>query len=169
MPLFPYNTAAFLLAGSALGAAFAIQWVGYEPCELCLRQRIPYYVGLPALGFALAGARLGLIGARVFRILAAASLAAFLVCLALAIHHVGVEQGLWDGPARCVTRNFDMSSLEAFAAQIGGTPMVSCSVPSFKLLGFSLAVWNGAVSAAVSVLLAAGFATDRILQKPKDS
>lgn len=169
MTMFPYNTAAFLLAGSALGAAFAIQWAGYEPCELCLRQRIPYYIGLPALGLALAGARLRLIGARIFLIFVAAALAAFVICLALSVHHVGVEQGFWDGPARCVTRSFDMSTLEAFAAQIGSTPMVSCNVPSFRLLGFSLAVWNMAVSASVLTLIATGFAVDRILKSPKDS
>jgi disulfide bond formation protein DsbB len=163
------STAALLIAGSALAAALAIQWAGYEPCELCLRQRLPYYAGLPALAVALLCDRFFPAYARAVSILMSAALAAFLLAFALAVHHVGVEHGYWAGPARCVSRTFDMSSLDAFAAQIGATPMVSCNVPSFRLIGFSLATWNAAVTLAVSILISVGFTAHRILKELKDS
>jgi disulfide bond formation protein DsbB len=163
------SMAALLVAGSALSAALAIQWAGYEPCELCLRQRLPYYAGLPALAAALLADRLLPAGTRAVSILTGVALAAFLLAFALAVHHVGVEHGLWEGPVRCVSRTFDMSSLDAFAAQIGRTPMVSCNVPAFRLLGFSLATWNVAATAIVSTLLFKGFESSRILRKSKDS
>jgi disulfide bond formation protein DsbB len=163
------SLAALLVAGSALAAALTIQWAGYEPCELCLRQRLPYYFGLPTLAAALLADRLLRAGTRVVSILTGAALASFLLAFALALHHVGVEHGFWEGPVRCVSRAFDMSSLDAFAAQIGRTPMVSCNVPSYRLIGFSLATWNAAATAVVSILLFQGFDVFRILKKSKDS
>jgi Disulfide bond formation protein DsbB len=146
--------AALIAATSALAAAWVIQWYGFEPCVLCLRQRIPYYVGIPLLAAAFAVERLGKEGARKAggRLLAAA-LACFAISAILGGHHAGVEQGYWDGPASCVSRTFDTSSLDAFAAQLGATKMISCNTPSFTMLGFSLAWWNLAVSAAVAGIL----------------
>lgn len=161
-------TASLVLACGALASAFAIQRIGYEPCELCLRQRIPYYAGVPLLVAAVATRRLVPGADRIFSALMAAASIAFLVAFALAAHHLGVEHGLWEGPARCVSRSFDMSSIEAFTAQIGSTPMVSCNVPAFRLLGFSLASWNVLVTATISMTLLQGFKSVRILKKSID-
>lgn len=159
--------AALYLAGTALTAALAIQWAGYEPCELCLRQRLPYYLGLPALAAAIVVRRRRPGAHRTASVLEGTALAAFVLAFLLAAHHVGVEQGLWEGPVRCVSRTFDMSSLDAFAAQIGSTPMVSCNVPSFRILGFSLASWNMAVTLVVAGILGAGLLGRRILGNSK--
>lgn len=148
------TTVALATATAALAAAWVIQWMGYEPCVLCLRQRMPYYVGIPLLALALCLEASG--SPRMVsttRLLLAAALACFAISALLAGRHAGVEQGWWEGPASCVTRAFDTSSLNAFAAQLGSTKMVSCNTPSFTMLGFSLAGWNLAASVMVSWLL----------------
>ncbi|NTF17892.1 disulfide bond formation protein B [Agrobacterium rubi] len=148
------TTAALATASVAILSAWGIQWFGYEPCVLCLRQRIPYYVGIPLMALALGIGRYG--GDRLqcaVRPLLFLALACFAVSTVLAGNHGGVEQGWWEGPSSCVTRSLDTSSLDAFAAQLGSTRMVSCNTPSFTMLGFSLAWWNVAVSAMVSGLL----------------
>ncbi len=153
------TAAALATATVAIVSALVIQKIGYEPCVLCLRQRIPYYVGIPilvaAFGLALAGARFEVWS----RGMMALAKLCFFISIVLAAHHVGVEQGWWEGPTSCVTRSFDMSSLDAFSTQISATPMVSCNTPSFTLMGFSLAWWNVAVSFAIHGILSYGIFT----------
>ena len=36
-----------LAAAATVGGAWLFQLAGYSPCELCLKQRVPYYVGVP--------------------------------------------------------------------------------------------------------------------------
>lgn len=153
------TAAALATAVVAIVSALVIQKIGYEPCVLCLRQRIPYYAGIPALVVALG---LGLSGSRFAgwqRGMIELARLCFGISVILAAHHVGVEQGWWEGPTSCVTRTMDMSSLDAFASQISNTKMVSCNTPTFTLLGFSLAWWNLAVSFAIHSILFYGIFT----------
>ncbi len=153
------TAAALTTAAVAIVSAFVIQEIGYEPCVLCLRQRIPYYVGIPALAAALG---LGLAGSRLSawsRGMIELARLCFGISVILAAHHVGVEQGWWEGPSSCVTHTMDISSLDAFASQISNTKMVSCNTPTFTLLGFSLAWWNLAVSFAINSILFYGIFT----------
>jgi disulfide bond formation protein DsbB len=148
--------AALAVAAVAIASALFIESIGYEPCVLCLRQRYPYYVALPvlaaAIGFGMAGSRFAGWSRGMLQI----ARFCFSISFVLAGYHVGVEQGLWEGPSSCVTRALDMSSLDAFAAQISNTMMVSCNTPTFTLLGFSLAWWNLAVSFLIHAILAHG-------------
>lgn len=151
------TAAALATAVVAIVSALVIQKIGYEPCALCLRQRIPYYAGIPALAAALA---LGLAGRPGWsRGMIEIARLCFGISVFLAMHHVGVEQGWWEGPSSCVTRTMDMSSLDAFASQISNTKMVSCNTPTFTLLGFSLAWWNLAGSLAIHSILFYGIFT----------
>lgn len=153
------TAAALTTAAVAIVSALVIQMIGYEPCVLCLRQRIPYYVGLPILAAALG---LGLAGSRFAgwsRGMIELARLCFGISVILAVHHVGVEQGWWEGPSSCVTRTMDMSSIDAFAAQISNTKMVSCNTPTFTMLGFSLSWWNLAASFAIHGILSYGIFT----------
>lgn len=150
---FLLTTGALAIASAALVAAWGIQYLGYEPCVLCLRQRIPYYVGIPVLAVALALSLAGTRHSGWSRGMTELAKLCFGISAILAAHHVGVEQGWWEGPSSCVSRTMDMSSLEAFAAQISGIKMVSCNTPSFTLMGASLAWWNLAVSLAIHSIL----------------
>lgn len=145
--------AALATAIVALLSALFIQWIGFEPCVLCLEQRIPYYVGIPFIAVSLLLGSANGSAKRWSNWLLGAAAACFASSAILGAHHAGVEQGLWEGPASCVRRTLDTSSLEAFTAQIGGMKMVSCNAPNFTLLGLSLAWWNLAVSVAIAGVL----------------
>ncbi len=46
LELLTVRNAAFLIAGvsfASLAAAWTFQYLGFEPCELCYKERIPYY------------------------------------------------------------------------------------------------------------------------------
>lgn len=145
---------AIIIAGTALSTALVIQHLGYEPCVLCLRQRIPYYVGLPLLIAAVIVGKSRFANNVIQSGFTAMGAVSFLTVSGLAGHHVGVETGLWEGPTTCAVRTLDTTSLEAFTAQIGSFQMVSCNTPSITILGLSLAWWNLATSLAVLVILA---------------
>ena len=82
--------AAFVLGLAAILGALAFQYIGgLYPCELCLTQRWPYYIGLPLLAVAvLAWDRLPL-GVRVTLMAVGAGLFAW--GAGVGAYHAGVE------------------------------------------------------------------------------
>ncbi|KAA6405754.1 disulfide bond formation protein B [Candidatus Tokpelaia sp.] len=123
--------------------ALALQYIGgFLPCELCLLERIPYYIGasLAALAFVAALCRCPPKWV--------AFLFIFIALLmfydaALSVYHVGVELKYWPGPDGC--------SLAAAQAQQAGSLLdslndsariIPCEVPAGYIFGISFAGWN---------------------------
>src|SRR5207302_8121579 len=50
----PFGVALVIVAitVSSIAGAFVFEALGYAPCELCLKERIPYYAAIPFAGFA---------------------------------------------------------------------------------------------------------------------
>jgi disulfide bond formation protein DsbB len=149
-----------LLMTAALGLAWAFEvFGGFDPCPLCLEQRVPYYVGIPLALAALAAAAMRrVVPARVLAVVAAASM---VWAAGLGAYHAGVEWGLWAGPDTCggggaVT---DASSLLQTLEQ---TTFISCSEAAGRFLGLSFAGWNVvSASGAALILLAAAWSPAR--------
>ena len=84
------------LAALILITVRTLQAHGWPPCELCLRQRVPYWVALPlALGAGVAGLPSLSLNPIFSRLLMLAAGITFLVGAGLAVQHIGVEQGWW--------------------------------------------------------------------------
>lgn len=153
--------AAAVAGGAILGALFLEHAGGYLPCKLCLEQRHPYYVGLVVIAMGLVWARVKSQRSRFYTVLfAIAGTAVFAKSVFLGVQHAGVEWKWWEGPGDCgmavLSRAYDAASL---LEQIQQTRVVSCSEPALRILGLSLAGWNGIVSLATSALcLRAAFA-----------
>jgi disulfide bond formation protein DsbB len=138
----------FVVAFATIAGAWIFEWAGYAPCELCLKQRWAYYLGVPlALATALAApanpklVRSGLV---LLAILWAGS-------MVFGIYHSGVEWGFWQGPTSC-TGTGDLS---------GGLPdlskpVVMCDKPAIRIAGLSLAGWNAVISAGLAIAAFAG-------------
>lgn len=130
-----------------LGAAYVFQFgFGYQPCVLCLYQRLPWWIaiGVACLGLSLFRRAPRLLP--VFTILAGITLLAGAV---LAGYHVGVEQHWWPGPTGC-SSTADMSSmtLEEMKKAILATPVVRCDDIPWSLFGISMAGYNFLISLA---------------------
>lgn len=143
-----------ILAALTLGGAWALQRSGYAPCELCLRERVPYYVGLPiAVATAVfsrrGNHRLALAG---FVVL----LVAFAASTALGLYHVGVEWRFWPGPSECSGAVTAPPNVADFVEQLRHVAVVRCDQPALTILGVSLAGWNVLVSAAIVALTNVG-------------
>jgi disulfide bond formation protein DsbB len=144
------------VGGVVMITAIVVAWGfevvgGFDPCPLCLEQRVPYYVavplGLAALGAAFAGAMVPA------RILALAAAAAMVWAAGLGIYHAGVEWGFWEGPAACAGGGDAFAGGGTLLDTLADTQFVSCSEAPGRFLGLSFAGWNVVSASAAALLL----------------
>ncbi|MRX51323.1 disulfide bond formation protein B [Paracoccus sp. S-4012] len=135
-------------AGSALLllAAFGFQWAGYAPCALCITARWPH---VAAIVVAVVAWITG--GARFWALLGAAAMVAV---VGISVYHAGIEFDWWAGPAACSggAAGIGALSVQDLLARIEAAPVIRCDEPAVLILGFSMAVWNGVLSAVLAVV-----------------
>lgn len=152
----PWTMAMLLgaVAAIAVGGAWVFQSFGYAPCELCLRERIPYYVGVPvALVTAAASRR----GSHYFALAGfAVLLVTFAASTALGLYHAGVEWRFWPGPSECSGALTAPPNVNDFVEQLKHVAVVRCDQAALTILGLSLAGWNALVSIGLVCLANAG-------------
>ncbi|MDE2383681.1 MAG: disulfide bond formation protein B [Alphaproteobacteria bacterium] len=135
--------AVFAITLATILGAWGFEYMGYLPCELCLKQRFAYYTVIPlSLVIALAGAGNAKVLKWGLMLLAVIMLAS---CI-FGIYHSGVEWKFWPGPTTCTGGSF-----------AGGLPdltkkAVMCDQPAIRIFGLSLAGWNAVISAFTSWL-----------------
>jgi disulfide bond formation protein DsbB len=151
--------AIFLIAAATIAGAFVFQALGYAPCELCLKERIPYYAGillaLLAILLALRGWRRLLPAAFAGLILIFAASAAF------GIYHAGVEWGFWPGPSSCTGAIGKAASMQEFQQQLAHVKVVRCDAVAIRILGLSLAGWNAVISVVLAGIAVFGLLRTR--------
>jgi disulfide bond formation protein DsbB len=135
-------------AATMLGAYYFQYALHYQPCPLCLEQRIPYYVAIPlALLVAVAAKRQA---PRSVLMAGFAALAlVLLIGMAIAAYHAGVEWHLWAGPQECSgDPNFGRTG--SLIEQLNTVRVVRCDEAPWRLFGLSLAGYNALISAALA-------------------
>jgi disulfide bond formation protein DsbB len=135
--------AALALSLAVIGFVLFSQYVQhYEPCELCLRERLPWYaiIGLGLVGLAWPS-----------RWILFAIAALFLVAAGLGGHHSGVEQHWWRGPSACTGGASGANSIEELRAMMHAQQFVQCDSIAWTLFGLSMATYNFLVSLAAGV------------------
>ncbi len=151
--------AILVIAAATLGGAWIFQAFGYAPCELCLKQRIPYYIGIPLAAITcLASLRRQ-----------ATLLSPDFIALALlfgfstlfGIYHSGVEWGFWQGPSDCTGTLDQAASVNDFLKQLQTVKVVRCDAVAIRILGLSLAGWNAVISAGLCTLAIMGLRAKR--------
>jgi disulfide bond formation protein DsbB len=150
----PTTLLALAVAGISFGAlavALLAQYgFGYQPCELCIYQRIAHgltgAVALLALVAPLSAARR--------RTLLVVCGVLFLAGAALAFYPAGVERRWWASLTTCggaLPEAIDPANFDQLAAAL--TPVKPCDEIDWTIWGLSAANWNTLLS------LAAGLAT----------
>lgn len=149
------------LAVATIAGAFVFQARGILPCELCLKERLPYYAGIAIAAVTLLLAWRGARGVTQVGFVVLALL--FLFSAAFGAYHAGVEWGFWPGPADC-TGSLDRASSNAdFLRQLQKVKVVRCDAVAIRILGLSLAGWNAIISLATAALSLAGLGAARSL------
>ena len=111
---------------------------GLIPCSLCLIQRYPHIF--------VSFASVWLIYFRTHNFFMY-PLNTFVMALSitLASYHVGVEQGIFQGPQSCSSSNLSLASdksAEALLQDILNTSVVRCNEVTWSFMGLSMATWN---------------------------
>ncbi len=140
-----------LIASLTLAGAWMFQAFGYQPCELCLKQRLAYYYGIPLAVLVMFMAR----GTRYSSLVGPGLVALGLIFGANAlfgVYHSGVEWGFWLGPSECSGAATTAAKVEDFLKQLESVKVVRCDAVAIRIFGLSLAGWNAVICAALAAL-----------------
>ena len=131
----------------ALFAAYFIQYVlGHQPCNLCLIERIPYFLAIVIVILSFLLKKYEKI---YFGLL---SLIFFLATL-ISLYHIGIEQGFIEESLVCdLASNNNNLTAEDILKELKEKP-VSCKEVNFRILGLSLATINTIISLIISTIM----------------
>ena len=130
----------------SLISAFIIEFVlGYEPCKLCVYQRIPYIISILLISTIL-------FLKKYKKIILFLLLIIFVISSILAFYHFGIEQGFFNESMLCESNNsLKALNKEELLKQLEQTN-ISCKDVSFRIFGLSLATINTIFSIVLSVI-----------------
>ncbi|HEY2178205.1 MAG TPA: disulfide bond formation protein B [Caulobacteraceae bacterium] len=143
---------ALIFCAAMLAIAHAFETFGHlSPCELCLKQRDVYWLGL---GLGVVGLAWKRFAGRFdpTRPIALIFIAVFAAEAGIAAYHAGVEWKFWPGPASCSggATHVDPAALRRLlsGAKMG---LPACDRPAWVWLGLSMAGWNAVAAAVMAV------------------
>ncbi|MDB2617978.1 disulfide bond formation protein B [Candidatus Pelagibacter bacterium] len=137
-----------LISIIALISAFFIEYIlGHQPCNLCILERIPYFLAIIVILL-----NYKFIEFEKFFILFLTII--FLFGTVLSLYHLGIEQGLIQESLVCDLKSgSNLLSKEEILKQLQ-EKSVSCKDVTFKMFGLSLTSYNILIS--ILITLSAG-------------
>ena len=135
----------FLVSIIALVSAFFIEYIlGHQPCNLCILERIPYFLAIIVV----------LLNYKFFQfekffILLLAII--FLAGTILSLYHLGIEQGFIEESLVCDLKSgSNLLSKEEILKQLQ-EKSISCKDVTFKIFGLSLTSYNILISLLITI------------------
>ena len=127
--------------------AYYIEYVlGHKPCNLCLIERVPYFISFILTAFILVLNRLG-------KIISIIILLSFVFGAIVSFYHFGIEQGFFNESLVCNLGNGEALDKEQLLKQLEQSTVTSCKDVTFRFLGFSLATINMIISIILSGIM----------------
>ena len=130
----------------ALSSAYFIEYIlNYKPCNLCLIERLPYFLAIIIIF-------IGISLNRFEKIIFISLGLIFTSATILSLYHVGIEKGFFEESLVCFSNNeINILNKEDLLKEFQKT-VVSCKDVEFTLFGLSLATINGIISFILSVI-----------------
>ena len=130
----------------SLASAYFIEYIlHYKPCNLCIIERIPYFISCIMIFLSFYFKKLEKF---IFLILAII----FLMGTITSFYHFGIEQGFFEESFMCILDNeINILNKKDLLENLQKT-VVSCKEVEFKILGLSLATINTLLSLLLSVI-----------------
>tara|TARA_B100001093_G_scaffold390176_1_gene376468 strand:+ start:82 stop:570 length:489 start_codon:yes stop_codon:yes gene_type:complete len=128
-------------------SAYFIEYVlGYQPCNLCLIERIPYGLGVILLVVTF-------FSNKNEKFIVLLLILIFSFSSIISIYHFGIEQGFFQESSVCGLKNSaEILSKKELLKQLQ-EKMISCKDVTFKIFGFSLTSINIIISLFITILL----------------
>ena len=142
-----YLTFILILSLTSMGFAYFVEYVlGYQPCNLCLIQRVPYGLSiiLIVLNFLLK---------KNSKFIVLLLMLTFVFSLMISFYHFGIEQGFFNESTLCGVKNpTEVISKEQLLEQLQ-EKTISCKDVTFKIFGLSLSSINIFISFIFLIIL----------------
>jgi len=135
----------FIISIIALASAFFIEYaLGYQPCNLCILERIPYLMAIIII--VLNYKFIHLEKYFIFFLILI-----FLAATILSVYHLGIEQGFIKESLVCdLKKGSDLLSKEDILKQLQ-EKNISCKDVTFKIMGLSLTSYNILISLLITI------------------
>ena len=142
-----YFNLVFFISVISLTSAYFIEYIlGYQPCNLCLIERIPY--GLSVLVIII-----NITFNKIEKILVLTLILIFVFSLIVSIYHLGIEQEIFEESSICGVKNAnEILSKEELLRQLN-KKIVSCKDVTFRIFGLSLTSINIMLSLILTIFL----------------
>ena len=139
--------AIFLISLIALMSAYFIEYVlGYQPCNLCLYERIPYFLAILIL---LTNFKYNKLEKYFILFL----IIIFFTATLLSLYHLGIEQGLIEESLLCnLEKDKNITDKDEILKQLQ-QKNISCKDVAFKIFGLSLTSFNIIISLLLTISL----------------
>ena len=136
-----------LFSVGALTSAFIAElYFNLAPCEMCLKQREPYYIIiLGFIFFAILGWQKRLWFYLVVEVISVYG-------LFYSIWHVGIENQLLSGPAGCSSELNMTNNVSSLKEQILSKPVINCEDIAWSIIGLSAATINSLLLFLIFIL-----------------
>ena len=134
-----YLKVLFILSTTILVIAYTIQYIlGYQPCNLCIIERIPYALSILILIFNYKFKKNELFYCVLLMIV-------FTFSFLISVYHFGIEQGLINESNVCASNSTDLITKEDVLKSLQKIK-ISCKDVAIKFFGLSLTTYNVIVS-----------------------
>ena len=125
----------FILSIITLISAYAVEYIlGYQPCNLCLIERIPYALAIIVLILNYKFQRDEIFYTVMLLLI-------FLFSFIISIYHFGIEQEFIEESSICISKNVDLITKEDILKSLQKLN-ISCKDVAFKIFGLSLTTYN---------------------------
>ena len=130
----------FLFSIIALISAFFIEHaLGYQPCNLCLIERIPY-------GLSIILIMVAFLTKKNQKFLILLLILTFFFSFAISFYHYGIEQGFFQESSICGLKDFTESITKEDLLKQLSEKTISCRDVTFRIFGLSLTSINIVIS-----------------------
>ena len=137
--------ATFLISLVALISAYFIEYMlGYQPCNLCLYERIPYFLAILIL---LINYKYNKLEKYIIILLALN----FFIATILSLYHLGIEQGFIQESLLCdLEKGANIIDKDEILKELQ-KKSISCKDVTFKIFGLSLTSYNLIISLLLTI------------------
>ena len=138
-------TGIFLISFIALISAYFIEYIlGHQPCNLCVYERIPYFLAILIVLINYKYNKL-----EKYLILSLAII--FLIATILSLYHLGIEQGFIQESLLCdLDKGANIVNKDEILKQLQ-QKSISCKDVTFKIFGLSLTSYNIIISLLLTI------------------
>ena len=133
----------FISLISIISALYIEYILQYEPCKLCIYQRLPYIAAIfiSFIGFNYSNNDQILI----------VTIMIFALSAILSGYHFGIENSIFDELSACTNGSSDILNKSKLLESLNKTMPVNCKDATFKILGISLAAINTILSILIII------------------